>query len=479
MSNIITTINNIVWSTPLIVLCLAAGAWFSIRLAFPQFRHFVTMIKLLFGGEKSTDGVTPFQAFATTVGGRVGVGNIAGVATALYFGGPGAIFWMWVLALLGAASAFVESALGQAYKTRVGGEYVGGPAYFIERGLGQRWYGVIFAFCTILAPGILMPGAQTYTITSSMESAFGINQYVMAVILCVAVGLVIFGGVKRIGRVAEIIAPVMSVAFILVALVITVMNITKVPSMIALIFKSAFGAESMFAGIIGSAIAWGVKRGVYSNEAGQGSGAIVSSAAECSHPAKQGLIQAFSIYVDTIVVCTATAFMLLLTGAYNVIDGAGAIISEGIPGVEYGILWAQEAVNRDLQGFGGMFIAVSVFLFAYTSLLSYYYQAESNVTYIFKENKTAKLVLRIIFICAVFYGVLNTGSMIWTCGDLGVGLMAWLNIIAILLLSKKAVILLKDFEEQKKRGVDPMFDPAILGIDDKEHIWDSYKAQKK
>lgn len=479
MSHFISTMDSIVWSTPLVVLCLLAGAWFSIRMAFPQFRHLKTMVTLLFSKEKSESGTTPFQAFATTVGGRVGVGNIAGVATALYFGGPGAIFWMWILALVGAASAFVESALAQAYKTKLGsGEYVGGPAYFIERGLGQRWYGIVFACCTILAPGMLMPGAQTYTITSSVQSAFGVNQYVTAVGLCALVALVIFGGVKRIGRVAEVLAPVMSILYILIALVVMALNMGKIPGMMALIFKSAFGGEAMFAGIVGSAIAWGVKRGVYSNEAGQGSGAIVSAAAECSHPAKQGLIQAFSIYIDTIIVCSATAFMLLLTGAYNVVDQAGDFLTQGVPGLEYGILWAQEAVNRALPGFGGVFIALSVFLFAYTSLLSYYYQAEGNVSYIFKDSVPAKMVLRVVFVCAVFYGVLNTGSMIWTCGDLGVGLMAWLNIIAILLLSKQAIILLKDFEKQKKVGLDPMFDPAILNIDDKGKVWEKYKNRR-
>lgn len=245
-NGIITAINNVVWSTPMIILCVGAGLFFTIRLGFPQIRHFGEMWKLLTGKEKSDNGVTPFQAFATTVGGRVGVGSIAGVATAICLGGPGAVFWMWVIALVGMATAFVESALGQAYKTKVNGEYVGGPQYYIERALGKKWYGVLYAVAAFLALGILCPGAQTYSIVSSMNSAFGINVYVMGAIVCVLLALIIFGGVKRIGKTAQIIAPFMSVLFVLMALIIIVVNIRELPSVIVLIFKSAFGAEKMF-----------------------------------------------------------------------------------------------------------------------------------------------------------------------------------------------------------------------------------------
>lgn len=475
LGSIITKINDIVWSTPLLVLCSIAGIFFSIRMKFPQVRLFKEMIKLLLSTEKSESGVTPFQAFATTVGGRVGVGNIAGVAAAIYYGGPGAVFWMWFIAFLGAGSAFIESALAQAYKTKVGGEYVGGPAYFIEKGIGIKWYGVLFAVCTILAPGVLMPGAQTYAIATSVFNAFGINTYFTGAVVCVLISLIIFGGVKRIGKTAEIIAPFMSIAYILVAVIVIGVNIKELPQVIKLIFVSAFGAEQAFAGILGSTIAWGIKRGVYSNEAGQGSGAIVSAAAECSHPAKQGLIQAFSIYVDTLLVCSATAFMILMTGSYNTVNEAtGTIIVENIPGVAMGIEFTQVAVNGIFSGFGGGFVALSVFLFAFTSLMAYYYQAESNMSYMFPGNKTATLLLRLLFIGSTFYGVLNTGELIWTFGDLGVGLMAWLNIVAILILSKQGIALLKDYEEQKLKGLDPTFNPEKFNIEDEAGVWSKY-----
>lgn len=337
LGSIVKSINNVVWSTPLLVLCSIAGIFFSVRMKFPQVRLLKEMVKLLTAPEKSESGVTPFQAFATTVGGRVGVGNIAGVAAAIYYGGPGAVFWMWFIAFLGAGSAFAETALAQAYKTKIDGEYVGGPAYFIEQGVGKKWYAVTFAICTILGPGILMPGAQTYNIAASMQNAFGISTYITGGIVCILIALVIFGGVKRIGKIAEVVAPFMSIAYILVAALVIILNITKLPEIIRLIFVSAFGVEQAFAGIMGSTIAWGIKRGVYSNEAGQGSGAIVSAAAECSHPAKQGLIQAFSVYVDTLIVCSATAFMILMTGSYNTIDANSNFIVENLPGVPMGI----------------------------------------------------------------------------------------------------------------------------------------------
>ena len=271
-------------------------------MGFPQIRLFKDMVTLLFKGDKSETGVTPFQAFSTSVGGRVGVGNIAGVATAIAMGGPGAVFWMWASAFLGAGSAFVESSLGQAYKVKIGDEYVGGPAFFIEKGLGQRWYGVLFAIATILAPGVLMPSAQSFSIAKSVETGFGVPMIATGVVLCILVALVIFGGVKRIGKTAEVIAPFMAIGYVIMAVIIIGANVTRVPEIFGLIFSSAFGMNAVFGGIIGSAIAWGVKRGVYSNEAGQGSGAIVASAAEASHPAKQGLVQAFSVYIDTLLV---------------------------------------------------------------------------------------------------------------------------------------------------------------------------------
>lgn len=477
-TNVMNQLNSIVWALPLVVLCLGAGIWFSIRMKFPQIRLFKEMVKLLVHGEKSDAGITPFQAFAATVGSRVGMGNIAGVATAIFFGGPGAVFWMWIIAFIGASSAFMESALAQAYKVKGGnGEYLGGPAYFIERALKCKPYAIAFAVATILGPGILMPGLHVNSIASTYEEAFGADMLLVGIIFCAIFGLVICGGIKRIAKTAEYMAPIMCVVYVVMALAIIIMRIKDVPAVFKLIVTSAFGLDPLFGGIVGSAISWGVKRGIYSNEAGQGSGAIVSAAAECSHPAKQGLVQAFSIYIDTLIVCTASALIILLAGTYNVGGPDGTMaLAENIPGVEYGIRWAQNALNTVYGGtWGGKALAIVIIMFVFTSLMGYYYQAESNVRYLFKDNKKAVWVMRAVFLFSSFSGVLVNGEIIWTMGDTGAGMMAWLNIIAILLLSKKGFALLKDYEEQRKAGKDPVFDPKKFDIEDTTGVWSKFK----
>ncbi len=471
-------LNSVVWCMGLVILCLGAGLWFSIRMKFPQVRMFKEMVRLLIHGEKSDTGITPFQAFAATVGSRVGMGNIAGVATAIFFGGPGAVFWMWIIAFIGASSAFMESTLAQAYKVKTkNGEYLGGPAYFIERALKCKPYAVAFAIATVLGPGILMPGLHVNSIASTYEEAFGANMLLVGGVFCIVFAVVICGGIKRIASIAEYMAPVMCVIYVLMAVTVIVMNITKVPGVLATIVTSAFGAHQVFGGILGSAVSWGVKRGIYSNEAGQGSGAIVSAAAECSHPAKQGLVQAFSVYIDTLIVCTSSALIILLTGTYNTLGADGTtMLAENIPGVEYGIRWAQNALNAAYGGtWAGKALAIVIIMFVFTSLMGYYYQAEANVRYLFRENRTAVWAMRVVFLISAFSGVLVNGQVIWTMGDTGAGMMAWLNIAAILLLSKKGFAMLKDYEEQKKAGKDPVFDPAKFGIDDTTGVWGKYR----
>lgn len=476
-TNAMNGLNDILWSMPLVFLCLGAGLWFSIRMKFPQVRLFKEMVHLLVHGEKSDTGITPFQAFAATVGSRVGMGNIAGVATAIFFGGPGAVFWMWVIAFIGASSAFMESALAQAYKTKTGnGEYLGGPAYFIERALKCKPYAVLFAIATVLGPRILMPGLHVNSIASTYEEAFGANMIVVGAIFCVVLGLVVCGGIKRIGKIAEYMAPIMCVVYVIMAFAVIGSHITAVPGVLKLIVTSAFGIHPIFGAVIGSAISWGVKRGIYSNEAGQGSGAIVSAAAECSHPAKQGLVQAFSVYIDTLIVCTASALIILLSGCYNTVGPDGAtMLTEGIPGVEYGIRWAQNALSVSLGTWAGKLLAIVIIMFVFTSLMGYYYQAEANVRYLFKGNRPAVLAMRGIFLFSCFSGVLVNGQIIWTMGDTGVAMMAWLNIVAILLLSKKGFALLRDYEEQKKAGKDPVFHPGQFDIEDTDGVWDKYQ----
>lgn len=482
-NQIINNISSIVWSNVLVVFCLAAGIYFSIRMKFPQIRLFKDMVNLLLKVDSdSNSGITPFQAFATTVGSRVGMGSVAGVATGIFFGGPGAVFWMWVLGLLGAATALIESTLAQAYKTKINGEYIGGPAVFIERGLHMKPYAVAFALATVLGPGILMPGLHANSIASTFKRSFGTGMITGGIILCVCLGLVVFGGVKRIGKFAEKAAPVMCLVYMLMAIGIIVLYFRNIPEVLKEIFASAFGVDAVFGGILGSAITWGVKRGVYSTEAGQGSGAIVSAAAEVSHPAKQGLVQALSVYIVSFIVCTSTAVILLLSYSYNVINEAtGKMIVEYLPGSQYGVGWTQDILEKTYGGLiGGKLFAIIIALFVFTSLLGYSYQAESNVNYLFKGNKKAVMLMRVIFVLSTFSGVLVNADVIWSMGDIGAGLMAWLNIIAIILLSKKALEIFKDYETQKKQGKDPVFDPAKFGIEDTEQIWtERLKKQKQ
>jgi len=334
-------INSIIWSKALIFMCLAAGLYFSVRTRFMQIRGFFEMCRLTVAGEKSDAGVSSFQALAMSMAGRMGIGNIAGVATAIAFGGPGAIFWMWVMGFLGASTSYVECTLAQIYKTKdAEGRYRGGPAYYIEKAMGLKWYAMAFALATIVAAGFLMPGVQANAIADSIINAcrggalcgpldgqaFGMDQVQalklgIGVVVAVLLAVVIFGGVKRIANFAEIVVPFMAAGFIIMAIVIMIMNADQVPVMFNTIFSSAFGTHAAFGAMIGLAVEWGVKRGIYANEAGQGTGPHAAAASEVSHPAKQGYVQAFAIYFDTMMVCTATAFLILASGLQRVLAG--------------------------------------------------------------------------------------------------------------------------------------------------------------
>ncbi|MEJ8555228.1 alanine/glycine:cation symporter family protein [Tepidibacter sp. Z1-5] len=474
MEHIVGIINGLIWSKALIILCLGAGIYFSIRTRFLQVRLIKDMVRLLFGGSSSEKGVSSFQAFALSVSGRVGTGNIAGVATAIAMGGPGALFWMWIIAFLGAGSAYVEATLAQIYKVEQDGEYRGGPAYYIEKGMNNKWYATIFVVATIIAMGFFLPGVQSNSIAAGLNNAFGINPIVTGIILVVFLGLIIFGGVKRISKAAEIIVPVMATGYILVALIIIIVNISQLPSVIVLVFKSAFGAQPAFAGILGLAISWGVKRGIYSNEAGQGTSPHAAAAAEVSHPAKQGLVQAFSVYIDTLFVCSATGFMILITGMYNIYDGAGGFIANNLGDVEIGPIYTQRAVETLFPSFGSAFVAIALFFFAFTTLMAYYYIAETNVAYLIRKsnNKSLINVLRFAMLLTTFYGAIRTANLAWALGDVGVGTMAWLNVIAILIMAKPALIALKDYEDQMAEGKDPVFNSKKHGIENAE-FWEN------
>ncbi len=468
MNEIISAINDLVWSRALIALCLGAGLYFSIRTRFMQVRSVREMLRCMFSGEKSPSGVSSFQALTMSLSGRVGTGNIAGVATAIAFGGPGAVFWMWTVAFLGASTAFVEATLAQIYKEKdERGFYRGGPAYYIEKGLGVKWYAWLFAVATIVATGFLLPGVQANSIGAAMETAWGIEPWVTAVCLIAGLGFIIFGGVKRIARFAEFVVPFMAIAYIIVAFVIMFLNLDQVPQVFALIIKSAFGFQAGFGAVLGLAIEWGVKRGVFSNEAGQGTAPHPAAAAEVSHPAKQGYVQAFSVYIDTMLVCSATAFMILSTDMYNVNKPGGGMLVENLPGVEVGPGYAQAAVESMLPGFGEGFVALALLFFAFTTIVAYYYMAETNISFINRKihRPWIVLLLRVGILTMVTIGTLKTAGGAWQLGDIGAGLMAWLNIIAILILQKPALAALRDYERQRKAGnKDPTFDPEALGI---------------
>lgn len=473
METVVTFFNDIVWSAALVILLVVTGLYFSIRMRLFQVRYIVDMVRLMFKGGKSEEGISSFQAIAVSLAGRVGTGNIVGVSTAIFIGGPGAVFWMWLIAFLGAGSAFVESTLAQIYKQKEDGQYRGGPAYYIEKGIGGtfgKYYALLFAVVTVLACGILLPGIQSNSISSAATNAFPIESWMIGIFIVVILAVVIFGGIRSIANVATAAVPFMAIAYILVAVIIVIMNIEAVPGLISLIFKSAFGLEQQFAGTVGAMIMIGVKRGLYSNEAGQGTGAHAAGAAEVSHPAKQGLVQAFSVYIDTLFVCTATALMILMTGMYNVSDGDGGLIidngvyqtdANGEKDVSGTVAFTQAGIDSAFHGmeefqegfigFGSYFIAFALLFFCYTTMLAYYYIAETNLVYMLKGKMPwMKIVLGIVLIASAFYGTVSTAGLAWQMGDLGVGLMAWINVIAILILQKPAMKAFKDYERQYK-----------------------------
>ena len=473
MDAFVNYLNSIIWSNALIALCLGTGLYFSVRTRFLQIRHLRHMTKLIFQGKSSDAGVSSFQALAVSLSGRVGTGNIAGVATAISMGGPGAVFWMWLVAFFGASTAYVEATLAQIYKEKdEAGMYRGGPAYYIEKAMGQKWYAWLFAICTIFAVGFCLPGIQANSIVAAAENAWRIPPMVAASVIAIGIALIVFGGIRRIASFTQIIVPAMALGYILIALLVMAVNYEQIPAMFNLIIESAFGVNAGFGAIIGLAIQWGVKRGIYSNEAGQGTAPHAAAAAEVSHPAKQGLVQAFSVYIDTLFVCTATAFMILLTGLYNIEGPDGVILYAGLPGIEAGPIYVQSAFETILPGLGASLLAISLFFFAFTTILAYYYIAETNVTFINRKTQRPWLMifLKWLVLTSVMYGGIKSADLAWALGDVGVGAMAWLNIVAILILQRPALLTLGDYESQLKEGKDPDFDPRKLGIE-KADYW--------
>ncbi len=488
MEDLVNTINGIIWSSALIYLCLGAGLFFSIVTRFAQVRLFGEMIRLIFKGKASRNGISSFQALTLSLAGRVGMGNIAGVAAAIGFGGPGAVFWMWVVGFLGATTAYIEATLAQIYKEKdaTTGEYRGGPAYYFEKALGQRWYGIVFAIAAITALSIFLPGIQTNGVVNAVTQVMGegttlnilgtdvssMRLGAIALILIVF-GIIIFGGIKRIATFTEIVVPFMAIGYIVLALVIMLINFELIPQVFGLIVSDAFTAQAG----LGAAIGWGVKRGVYSSEAGQGTTPHAAAAAEVDHPAQQGLVQSFSVYIDTLLVCSATAFMILTMGTYNIqgtLPEGQYLVQNVMADTEINSpAFTQLAMESVYGAFGNTFIAVAVFFFAFTTILANYYIAEVNVAYLTRfisprVNRIGLFLVKVLTMSMIAYGGLNSAGYIWAVGDIGVGLIAWLNIVGILLIffmSRPAFKALKDYENQRKAGVSRYtFDPHKLGI---------------
>nr|WP_243881270.1 alanine/glycine:cation symporter family protein [Rummeliibacillus suwonensis] len=479
----ITKINGWLWSPVLIYGILVVGLIFTFSTKFMQVRFFKDMFVQLTKGEKSSSGVSSFEALSMALAGRIGVGNIAGTATAIAYGGPGSIFWMWVLGFIGTATSYVESTLAQIYKDEKNGIYRGGPAYYLYKFTQKKWIGTIFAIVAVIAMAALMPSVQSNSIAGAMNNAFHLPAWITGVFLVVLIGVIIFGGVRRIAAVASIVVPFMAGAYILMAILIIILNFDKIPNVFGLIFSSAFGQDKMFGGILGAAIAWGVKRGIYANEAGQGTGPHHAAAAEVSHPVKQGFVQAFSIYFDTFLVCTATAFIILFTGAYNVQnESTGKYLVQNIPGVQPGEAYTQAAIEQafPLAGFGSGFIAIALLFFAFTTIMAYYYIAETNLAFMLDgaKLKVSIRIMQVVFLILLYFGSVKTATTAWALGDTGLGLMVYVNVISLLFLLKPALVALKDYEAQKKQGIDPVFDPRKLGIKNADY-WEKRIDEEK
>lgn len=456
-------INEFLYSNILIALLLIAGVYFTIRTKFVQFRLLPEGIRLLKEKSHHHDGVSSFQALMISTASRVGTGNIAGVATALAAGGAGSIFWMWVIALIGGASAFIESTLAQVYKEKDGDAFRGGPAYYIEKAIGKRWLGIIFSLLLIACFIFGFNPLQAYNVSSAVDYYFSNNELValcIGVVLAIATAIVIFGGVHRIGIISSKIVPLMAILYILLGLYITISNIDKLPLIFNDIFAQAFDFKAIAGGFAGSCVMHGIKRGLFSNEAGMGSAPNAGATADVSHPVKQGLVQTISVFIDTILICSTTAFMLLNYG-----------VDSGLTGMPL----VQQAIFAEVGEYGIHFITISIFLFAFSSLIGNYCYAETNFKFIIK-NKQALFIFRIVTVMVIFFGAQANFDTIWDLADVLMGFMAVMNIIVILYLGKIAFTCLKDYSEQKKSGQNPIFYPDSLGIKNAE-AW--YEIEKE
>jgi alanine or glycine:cation symporter, AGCS family len=467
-TNITGSLNTFIWSYILIAGLIVLGIYFSVRLNLVQFRYIGEMFRLL--TDKATisaegkRGISSFQAFTVSTASRVGTGNLAGVATAIAGGGPGAVFWMWLIALLGGATSFVESTLAQIYKVKDKDGFRGGPAYYMEKGLNARWMGIIFAIVITFSFGLVFNSVQSNTIAIAVNETYGLSKMTIGLILAGLTAVIIFGGIKRIAHVTQILVPILAILYILLALFILIVNITAIPDMFVLIFESAFGIREVVSGGVGAALMMGIKRGLFSNEAGMGSAPNAAATAAVTHPAKQGLIQTLGVFTDTLIICTSTAFIIILSNQYT--------------GDLDGIRLTQAALTHHVGDWAGFFVATAIFLFAFSSIIGNYYYGETNIEFI-KYSRVSLFIYRLAVLGMVVFGSTVELEVVWGLADLSMGFMAIINLIAITLLAKIAVAALKDYRRQKKDGKDPVFYsnsiPGLKGIES----WDAMPEEER
>ncbi|HLR11492.1 MAG TPA: alanine/glycine:cation symporter family protein [Sporosarcina sp.] len=436
-------LNDFIWTYILIGVLLALGLYFTIRTKFVQVRLFGEMFRLIFEKKESNDGVSPFQAFTISAASRVGTGNVTGVALAIGVGGPGAVFWMWLIAIIGMATAFIESTLAQVYKVRDGDTFRGGPAYYMEKALGWRKLGIVFAILLTLCFGFIFNAVQSNTISQSFMDVFGLPDWLVGLVLVAATAVIVFGGVKRIVKVTELVVPIMATFYILVAFYIVLTNLSEIPAVFNLIMSHAFGLKEVVGGGIGAAMMQGIRRGLFSNEAGMGSVPNAAATANVSHPAKQGLVQSLGVFFDTIMVCSATAFIIILAGLYTTGEQDGIILTQSSMAVHVGS-WAP------------YFVAIAILFFAFSSIIGNYYYGETNIEFI-NANKIWLNVYRILVLCMVMFGAMASVQVVWDMADLFMGLMAIINLAVIAILGRVAFKVLDDFTVQRKQGLNPVF----------------------
>ncbi|PKQ40136.1 sodium:alanine symporter [Pseudomonas sp. YY-1] len=461
-------LNDLIWSKLLIVMLIGLGLYFTIASRFVQFRYFGSMFRI-FGEafQRQPGQLSSFQALMLSVAGRVGAGNIAGVSVAIMLGGPGAIFWMWVVALVGMATSYFECSLAQLYKRReADGGYRGGPAFYIQHGLGQRWLGIVVSILLLMTFGFGFNAVQSFTVANSLHDTFGIPTLASGIALTVVIGLIIFGGIKRIAKFADVLVPVMAFSYLGMALLVIGMNISEVPATFALIFKSAFGLEPAFAGGIGAAIIMGVKRGLFSNEAGLGSAPNVAAVAEVKHPAAQGIVQSLSVFIDTLILCSCTALIILLSGVYQ-------------PGMEQaGVVLTQSAVAAVVGEWGRVFVSLALLLFVFTTLIYNYYLGENALGF-FSQKRGPVMIYRVLVVGLVLWGSVQDLGTVFAFADVTMGLLAIANLIALALLFKVGMRLMRDYDSQIKAGVEsPVLDAKqFADLDLDPAVWGSQPGE--